>query len=171
MLLAALDFNIVATAVPIISSEFNAYNNSSWLGTGFLISFTLVLPLYSKIGDIFGRRNMFMLGTLVFILGSGLCGGSKSMNMLVWSRVIQGIGGGGIYGLVNVSYLPERGRSVSDVLRSSLPTSFPSAMWESTSPLPGLFRPLLMWPALFLEERSLSRSSSHMTLHKELGQV
>lgn len=108
MLLAALDFNIVATAVPIISSEFNAYNNSSWLGTGFLISFTLVLPLYSKLGDIFGRRNMFMFGTLVFILGSGLCGGSKSMNMLVWSRVIQGIGGGGIYGLVNVSCLPER---------------------------------------------------------------
>ncbi|KAL4757352.1 major facilitator superfamily domain-containing protein [Aspergillus foveolatus] len=88
MLLAALDFNIVATAVPIISSEFNAYNNSSWLGTGFLISFTLVLPLYSKLGDVFGRCNMFIFGTLVFILGSGLC-------------VIQGIGGGGIYGLVN----------------------------------------------------------------------
>ncbi|EAW12275.1 MFS transporter/fungal specific transcription factor domain-containing protein [Aspergillus clavatus NRRL 1] len=102
MLLTALDFNIVATAVPIISSEFNAYNNSSWLGTGFLITFALVLPLYSKLGDIFGQRNMFIVGTLIFTLGSGLCGGSKSMNMLIWSRVIQGIGGGGIYGLVNV---------------------------------------------------------------------
>ncbi|KAL4996793.1 major facilitator superfamily domain-containing protein [Aspergillus recurvatus] len=84
MLLAALDFNIVATAVPIISSEFNAYNNS-------------------KLGDIFGRRNMFIVGTLVFILGSGLCGGTKSMDMLIWSRVIQSIGGGGIHGLVNVT--------------------------------------------------------------------
>ncbi|KAI9375259.1 putative efflux pump antibiotic resistance protein [Aspergillus egyptiacus] len=102
MLLAALDFNIVATAVPIISSEFNSYHNSSWLGTGFLITFALVLPLYSKLGDIFGRRNMFIVGTLIFILGSGLCGGSKSNDMLIWSRVIQGIGGGGIYGLVNV---------------------------------------------------------------------
>ncbi|KAF7134198.1 hypothetical protein CNMCM5793_005926 [Aspergillus hiratsukae] len=102
MLLTALDFNIVATAVPIISSEFNAYNNSSWLGTGFLVTFALVLPIYSKLGDIFGRRNMFIVGTLIFILGSGLCGGSKSMNMLIWSRVVQGIGGGGIYGLVNV---------------------------------------------------------------------
>ncbi|RAL01132.1 MDR family MFS transporter [Aspergillus ibericus CBS 121593] len=102
MLLAALDFNIVATAVPIISSEFNAYNNSSWLGTGFLVTFALVLPIYSKLGDIFGRRSMFMVGTIIFILGSGLCGGSKSMDMLIWSRVIQGIGGGGIYGLVNV---------------------------------------------------------------------
>ncbi|KAI9044182.1 MDR family MFS transporter [Aspergillus affinis] len=102
MLLAALDFNIVATAVPIISSEFNAYNNSSWLGTGFLVTFALVLPLYSKLGDIFGRRNMFIVGTVIFTLGSGICGGSKSMDMLIWSRVVQGIGGGGIYGLVNV---------------------------------------------------------------------
>ncbi|KAA8646021.1 hypothetical protein EYZ11_011950 [Aspergillus tanneri] len=102
MLLAALDFNIVATAVPIISSEFNAYNNSSWLGTGFLVTFALVLPLYSKLGDIFGRQNMFVVGTVLFILGSGICGGSKSMDMLIWSRVVQGIGGGGIYGLVNV---------------------------------------------------------------------
>lgn len=102
MLLTALDFNIVATAVPIISSEFNAYSNSSWLGTGFLISFALVLPIYAKLGDICGRRNMFIFGTIIFILGSGLCGGSNSMNMLIWSRVVQGIGGGGIYGLVNV---------------------------------------------------------------------
>lgn len=103
MLLTALDFNIIATAVPIISSEFHSYSNSAWLGTGFLVSFSLVLPLYSKLGDIFGRRNMFLVGTCIFILGSGLCGGSKSMEMLIWSRVIQGIGGGGIYGLVNVS--------------------------------------------------------------------
>jgi Major Facilitator Superfamily len=102
MLLTALDFNIVATAVPIISSEFSEYRNSAWLGTGFLVSFALVLPVYAKLGDIFGRRNMFVFATIIFILGSGLCGGSTSMDMLIWSRVIQGIGGGGIYGLVNV---------------------------------------------------------------------
>lgn len=109
MLLAALDFNIVATAVPVISSEFDDYQDSAWLGTGFLVSFALVLPVYTKLGDIFGNRNMFIVGTAIFVLGSGLCGGSSSMNMLIWSRVIQGIGGGGIYGLVNVSlffYLP-----------------------------------------------------------------
>jgi hypothetical protein len=121
MLLTALDFNIVATAVPIISSEFQEYRNSSWLGTGFLVSFALVLPVYSKLGDMFGRKNMFLLGTIIFTLGSGLCGGSSSMQMLIASRVVQGIGkwlelhipirassnrinagAGGIYGLVNV---------------------------------------------------------------------
>lgn len=105
MFLTALDFNIVATAVPIISSEFKSYNNSAWLGTGFLITFALVLPLYSKLGDILGRRNMFIAATLIFILGSGLCGGSKSMNTLIASRVVQGVGAGGIYGLVNVREL------------------------------------------------------------------
>jgi MFS family permease len=102
MLLTALDFNIVATAVPTISSEFGQYNNSSWLGTGFLISFALALPIYTKLGDMFGRRNMFIAGTIGFIIGSGLCGGSKSMNMLIASRVVQGLGAGGIYALVNV---------------------------------------------------------------------
>jgi len=92
MLLTALDFNIVATAVPSISSEFKEYNNSAWLGTGFLISFALVLPIYSKFGDMFGRKNMFLVGTAIFTLGSGLCGGSSSMNMLIASRVVQGIG-------------------------------------------------------------------------------
>ena len=102
MFLAALDFNIIATAVPTISSEFQEYRQSAWLGTGFLVSFALVLPIYSKLGAIFGNSAMFNVGTVVFILGSGLCGGSKSMNMLTVSRVIQGIGGSGIYGLVNV---------------------------------------------------------------------
>ncbi|KAF2123486.1 putative efflux pump antibiotic resistance protein [Dothidotthia symphoricarpi CBS 119687] len=102
MLLVAIDFNIVATAVPTIASEFHEYKNSAWLATGFLVSLALVLPIYSKLGSIFGNDIMFNIATLIFILGSGLCGGSKSMKMLVASRVIQGIGGGGIYGLVNV---------------------------------------------------------------------
>ncbi|KAF8247314.1 putative efflux pump antibiotic resistance protein [Wilcoxina mikolae CBS 423.85] len=102
MFLAALDFNIVATAVPTITSEFLDYRNSSWIGTGFFVSFALVLPIYAKLGVMFGNRNMFIIGTVIFIVGSGLCGGASSMNMLIWSRVVQGIGGGGIYGLVNV---------------------------------------------------------------------
>lgn len=103
MLLVAIDFNILATAVPTIASEFQEYNNSAWLATGFLVSLALVLPIYSKLGSIVGNGIMFNIATLLFILGSGLCGGSKSMKMLIASRVVQGLGGGGIYGLVNVS--------------------------------------------------------------------
>ncbi|PMD49998.1 MFS general substrate transporter [Hyaloscypha bicolor E] len=102
MLLSALDVNIVATAAPAISSEFRSYNKSSWLATGFFIAFANSLPLYAKLSDNFGRREAFIFANAVFILGSGLCASSKSMDMLIWSRVIQGIGSGGIYGLVNV---------------------------------------------------------------------
>ncbi|KAM0577328.1 hypothetical protein ACHAQF_005337 [Verticillium nonalfalfae] len=102
MLLTALDFNIVATAVPIISSEFKEYNNSAWLGTSFLITFAIIMPITSKLSDAFGRKNVFLAATVVFIVGSALCGWSNSMNMLIASRAVQGLGAGGIYGLVNV---------------------------------------------------------------------
>jgi MFS family permease len=69
MLLTALDSNIVATAVPTISSEFGQRKDSSWLGTGFLISFAPTLLIYAKLGDMFGRRNLFIAGTAVFIIG------------------------------------------------------------------------------------------------------
>jgi EmrB/QacA subfamily drug resistance transporter len=102
MFLTALDFNIVSPAVNVISSQFGAYDRSAWLGTGYLISFALVMPFYGKLGEVFSRRSLFIFGTLLFILGSGLCGGSNSMNMLIASRVVQGLGGGGVYSLVNV---------------------------------------------------------------------
>lgn len=69
----------------------------------FLVSFALSLPVYAKMGDIFGRVGIFIFAAVIFILGSGLYGASKSMNMLIRPRVVQGLGGGGIYGLVNVS--------------------------------------------------------------------
>ncbi|PVH93062.1 putative efflux pump antibiotic resistance protein [Periconia macrospinosa] len=102
MLLVAIDFNILVTAVPTIASDFQEYNNSAWLATGYLISLALVLPIYAKLGSIVGNGVMFNIATVLFILGSGLCGGSKSMKMLIASRIVQGLGGGGIYGLVTV---------------------------------------------------------------------
>ncbi|ORY58749.1 putative efflux pump antibiotic resistance protein [Pseudomassariella vexata] len=102
MLLTALDFNIVATAVPIISSEFNNYSNSAWLGTAFLITFALGQPIAAKLGDVFGRKNIFLGGTVLFFVGSALCGWAHNMDMLIWSRAVQGLGAGVIYVLTNV---------------------------------------------------------------------
>ncbi|RYP69595.1 hypothetical protein DL770_008201 [Monosporascus sp. CRB-9-2] len=102
MLPTALDFNIVAAAVPIISSESQEYSNSQWPGTAFLIIFALIQPICVKLGDMWGRKNLFLFCTIVFTLGSALCGWSSSMDMLIWSRAIQGIGAGGIYGQTNV---------------------------------------------------------------------
>lgn len=130
MLLTALDFNIIATAVPTISSEFQEYSKSAWLGTGFLVSFALVLPIYSKLGAIFGNGVMFNISTLIFTLGSGLCGGSKSMDMLIASRIVQGIGGGGIAGYYNRPRTLERRREVSIHHRLDLGTG--RCCWTSS---------------------------------------
>ncbi|KAG9303173.1 hypothetical protein G9A89_001789 [Geosiphon pyriformis] len=100
--LASLDSTIVSTALPTISSEFNALSDIPWVGTAYLLSSTASQPLYGKFSDIFGRKALFLCAIYVFLLGSLLCGAAQSMIMLVISRGIAGIGGGGIYSLVNV---------------------------------------------------------------------
>lgn len=163
MLLTALDFNIVAPAAPIISSQFNEFTNSAWLGSGFLISFALVLPLYAKFGDIFGRRNLFIFGTIIFIIGSALCGASQSMNMLIWSRVVQGAGAGGIYGLVNViitDLVPLR-----DVGKYLATTALVWAIADVAGPLlGGIFSQYVTWRWCFYINLCISPISLIVTL-------
>jgi MFS family permease len=65
-------------------------------------SSTVPLPLYGKASDIWGRKPVIFVSIGFFELGSALCGASQTMNMLIASRVIQGFGGGGIMGLVNI---------------------------------------------------------------------
>ena len=85
----------------------------TWIGTSYLLArslplnaftdfSTVPLPLYGKASDIWGRKPILFVGIGFFELGSALCGASQNMNMLIASRVIQGIGGGGIMGLVNI---------------------------------------------------------------------
>lgn len=59
-------------------------------------------PLYGQLADLWGRRYVMIGATAIFLLGSGLCGGSTSMNMLIWSRAVQGIGAGGINMLIDM---------------------------------------------------------------------
>ncbi len=100
LLLAALDQTIVATALPRIASELNGLDKLSWVVTAYLLSSAIVTPLYGKISDMFGRKNLFIVAILIFLLGSTLCGLSQSMNQLIFFRAIQGLGGGGIFVLV-----------------------------------------------------------------------
>ncbi|CAG8701036.1 9740_t:CDS:2, partial [Acaulospora morrowiae] len=100
LFLAALDMTIVATALPAIITEFNALDDISWVGTAYLLTGTAVQPTYGKISDIFGRKSTFLGAIIIFELGSLLCGLSTNMTMLIISRAIAGVGGGGIFGLV-----------------------------------------------------------------------
>jgi EmrB/QacA subfamily drug resistance transporter len=96
MLLAALDQTIVSTALPTIVGDVGGINHLSWVVTAYLIATTASTPIYGKLGDMYGRKPVFMAAVLIFLAGSMLCGLASSMLALVLFRGLQGLGAGGL---------------------------------------------------------------------------
>lgn len=99
MFLAALDQSIVGTALPKITSELGGLDKLSWVVTAYLLTSTASTPLWGKISDLRGRRPMFQLAIVVFLVGSVLSGFSQNMEQLIAFRAVQGLGGGGLMAL------------------------------------------------------------------------
>ena len=97
VLLAALDQTIVSTALPSIVGDLNGLEHLSWVITAYVLASTVGLPVYGKLGDLFGRKKVFLAAIVVFLLGSVLCGIAQDMGQLVAFRAIQGLGGGGLF--------------------------------------------------------------------------
>ncbi|MEU9859720.1 MFS transporter [Streptomyces sp. NPDC047971] len=96
LLLAALEQMIVATALPKIVGELQGLDRMSWAITAYLLTATIGLPVYGKLGDLFGRKGVFLFAIVVFVIGSALAGWSRSMDELIAFRAVQGIGAGGL---------------------------------------------------------------------------
>ncbi|NUP46421.1 MAG: MFS transporter [Catenulispora sp.] len=96
MLLAALDQTIVSTALPTIVSDLGGANHISWVVTSYLLASTALTPLWGKLGDQFGRKRVFQIAIIIFLVGSALCGMAQNMGELIAARGLQGIGGGGL---------------------------------------------------------------------------
>ncbi|MFI8766291.1 MFS transporter [Streptomyces sp. NPDC053792] len=96
LLLAALEQMIVATALPKIVGELQGLDRMSWAITAYLLTATIGLPVYGKLGDLLGRKGVFLFAIVVFVIGSGLAGWSRTMDQLIAFRAIQGIGAGGL---------------------------------------------------------------------------
>ncbi|WP_322070444.1 MDR family MFS transporter [Paraburkholderia bannensis] len=96
MLLAALDQTIVSTALPTIVGELGGLDRLSWVVTAYLLTSTIVVPLYGKFGDLFGRKIVLQAAIVIFLVGSALCGVAQDMPQLIALRALQGIGGGGL---------------------------------------------------------------------------
>jgi EmrB/QacA subfamily drug resistance transporter len=96
MFLAALNQTIVATALPTIGRDFRDFELLPWVVTAYLLTSTVVAPLYGKLSDIYGRRAMMLASIGIFIAGSAACAAAPDMIMLILGRGLQGIGGGGI---------------------------------------------------------------------------
>ncbi|HVV24755.1 MAG TPA: MDR family MFS transporter [Pseudonocardiaceae bacterium] len=115
MLLAALDQTIVSTALPTIVGDLGGAGHLSWVVTGYLLAETISTALVGKFGDLFGRKRMFLLSILVFLVGSFFCGFANSMTWLIGWRAVQGLGAGGLMVtssalIADVIPLRERGR-------------------------------------------------------------
>ena len=94
--LAALDQTIVATALPTIVGDLHGVNHLTWVTTAYLLTSTIGLPIYGKLGDLFGRKGLFMFAIVIFLVGSALSGLAQNMNELIATRAAQGLGAGGL---------------------------------------------------------------------------
>src|SRR5829696_6144081 len=101
--LSAVNQTIVATALPTIGRYFNDFENLSWVIIAYLLSSTVVAPLYGKLSDIHGRRAMMLVAIGLFIAGSAVAAAAPSMAWLIVGRTLQGVGGGGIVPMVQTT--------------------------------------------------------------------
>ncbi len=97
MFLAALDQTIVATAIRTIADDLKGLDEQAWATTAYLITSTIVTPLYGKLSDIYGRKRFFITAISIFIVGSVLCTFADSMFQLAAFRAVQGLGAGGLF--------------------------------------------------------------------------
>jgi EmrB/QacA subfamily drug resistance transporter len=113
LLLASLDQTIVATALPRVVSDLGGLGLYSWAFTAYVLAMTVTLPLYGKLGDIYGSKPLFVVAIGVFLVGSVLCGLAWGMAELIAFRAVQGIGAGGLFALTHATIgriVPPRSR-------------------------------------------------------------
>jgi len=96
MLLASLDQTIFSTALPTIVGELNGVDHMIWVTTAYILASTIVMPVYGKLGDLVGRKWLFVAAIILFLIGSVMGGLSDSMGTLIAGRAVQGLGGGGL---------------------------------------------------------------------------
>ncbi|QQO77132.1 MDR family MFS transporter [Actinomyces sp. HMT897] len=96
MFLSAMDQTIVGTALPTIVGDLGGAAHMAWILTAYILAITVAMPVYGKLGDLVGRKNLFLVAIGLFLIGSALCGTATSMMQLIIYRAIQGLGGGGL---------------------------------------------------------------------------
>ncbi len=96
ILLAMLDQLIVGTALPRIVGDLGGVAHLSWVVTAYVLVSAVTTPLYGKLGDLYGRKKLFMAAIVIFLTGSALSGLAQSMTQLIGFRALQGLGAGGL---------------------------------------------------------------------------
>ena len=94
--LAAIEVTVVATAMPTVIDQLGGLSQYSWVFSAYLLTSTVMIPIWGKLSDLYGRRRFFLASVGLFLLGSALSGASQSMPQLILFRAVQGVGAGGL---------------------------------------------------------------------------
>lgn len=97
MFLGAVEGTVVTTAIPTIVKDLNGFELISWVFSLYLLTSAISTPIYGKLADLYGRKNILSIGIAIFLVGSSLCGLSRSMYQLIAFRALQGLGAGAIF--------------------------------------------------------------------------
>ncbi|MDT7715734.1 MAG: hypothetical protein QOH09_1726 [Pseudonocardiales bacterium] len=128
MLLAMLDNLVVGTAMPTIVGELGGLAHLSWVVTAYALATAVSTPVWAKLGDLYGRKGVFMASIVVFLAGSALTGLSQNMGELIGFRGVQGLGAGGLMVsamaiIADLVPLRERGR-YQGMMAAVMPLAF-----------------------------------------------
>ncbi|WP_181348991.1 MDR family MFS transporter [Thalassobacillus sp. CUG 92003] len=148
MFLAAIEATIVSTAMPSIVADLGGFSLYSWVFSAYLLTNAATVLIFGKLSDVFGRKPIFLMGIMLFMLGAALCALSVSMNMLIVARLVQGLGAGALMPIattiVGDIYNKEERAKVQGYL---------SSVWGisavSGPALGGFFVDVLSWPYVF----------------------
>src|SRR5262249_56040990 len=97
VLLGAVDEAIVGAGLRKVVSDLGGITQYTWVFTAYMLGSTVTVPLYGKLGDVHGRKPLFIVAIVIFLVGSALCGAAQNMWQLVIFRAVQGIGAGGAF--------------------------------------------------------------------------
>ena len=96
MFVSTLSETVTATALPTIVGDLGGVDHMQWVTTAYILASTIMMPIYGKLGDLFGRKYLFIIALSIFIVGSTTCGLAPSMDGLIAGRAVEGLGGGGL---------------------------------------------------------------------------
>lgn len=96
LFMASVEGTVVSTAMPTIIAELGGLHNYSWVFSAYMLASTTTVPIYGKLSDIYGRRSVFAISMVMFLVGSVLSGQSQTMTQLILFRTLQGLGAGGL---------------------------------------------------------------------------
>ena len=94
--MSTLDGTIVATALPTITDDLGGFSRVTWVITAYTLAVVASMPLYGKLGDLYGRKRILIVAISIFLVASAACGAAQTMNQLLAARFVQGLGGGGL---------------------------------------------------------------------------